>query len=229
MWPKILNQETLNTANYKLIGTHPSALPLGRGRHALHWQRVLGIRCSSVTSFWIDEGIDTGDIIASIPFSIDFTKDIVYDNKILLSKYFLLGFWTGIRLYFQSRKGQKQSDNYYTYWPKRGASNTEIDFRMTAKAIIQHVKSISSPWPMASIKVSDGEAIRIKNARYAPFALFKRKHRWSIFGTILKSKNNNQFLVRCFDGAVWLTIDMEKSDINSIKDWLEQSKKLISS
>lgn len=51
-WPKIILARVLSVSNSCFIGTHPTPLPLGRGRHPLHWMRVLGIKRSQITAFF---------------------------------------------------------------------------------------------------------------------------------------------------------------------------------
>jgi len=82
---------------------------------------------------------------------------------------------------------------------------------MTPKAIVQHIRSIARPWPMATMTDKNGELRRIAAARYAPLALFRRRNRWSPFGAVLKISSNktglNEFLIRCYEGAVWLMVE----------------------
>ena len=36
-WPRIINKSVLNLFRLGAIGSHPSQLPWGKGRHPLHW------------------------------------------------------------------------------------------------------------------------------------------------------------------------------------------------
>jgi len=210
-WPHILDRSAIASAGERIIGSHPSPLPLGRGRHPLHWQRVLGIFRSSSTLFWINAGIDSGRTVLSLPFFLKPSGDITDDLKALEQTQFVLGFLLGIRLWFGVPKGRKQELTKGTILKKRSSPDTHIDFRMTPKAIVQHVRSIVRPWPMATMTDKNGELRRIAAARYAPLALFRRRNRWSPFGAVLKISSNktglNEFLIRCYEGAVWLMVE----------------------
>jgi methionyl-tRNA formyltransferase len=208
-WPKLLGRSALQAAHNHVMGSHPTYLPYGRGRHPLHWLRVLGISCSSVTAFWLDLGIDSGRIVGSIPFRINWQADVATDLRIVEKAYFRLGLIVGLRFLFGLAKGRHQDLTTGTTWRKRVPADTHIDFRMSAAGIVQHVRSIARPWPLATMRDPEGNLLRIVSARPAPLALIHRKNRWSTLGDILidrKQINERQVLMRCYGGAVWLTV-----------------------
>jgi methionyl-tRNA formyltransferase len=45
---------------------HPSPLPRHRGRDAVYWTVKMGDPTGGVSWFWIDDGIDTGDVAATV-------------------------------------------------------------------------------------------------------------------------------------------------------------------
>lgn len=45
------------------IGYHPSLLPLHRGRSSIEWAIRMGDKITGGTVYWLDSGVDTGDII----------------------------------------------------------------------------------------------------------------------------------------------------------------------
>jgi methionyl-tRNA formyltransferase len=208
-WPKLLGQSALQAAHNHVMGSHPTCLPYGRGRHPLHWLRVLGISCSSVTAFWLDLGIDSGRIVGSYRFRINWQADVAADLRSLELAYFRLGLVVGLRFLFGLAKGRHQDLTFGTTWRKRVPADTHIDFRMSAAGIVQHVRSIARPWPLATMKDPEGNLLRIVSARPAPLALIHRKNRWSTLGDILIDRNRineRQVLMRCYGGAVWLTV-----------------------
>ena len=64
---------------------HPSLLPKHRGASAINWAVIDGDTKSGLTIFWVDEGIDTGDILLQKEIAIgpDETTGAVYFNKLL--------------------------------------------------------------------------------------------------------------------------------------------------
>lgn len=75
---KIIKKDLLSIPSMGFINLHPALLPYYRGATPQHWQIVNGERESAVTVHYINEGIDTGDIIVQERFLID-PEDYVSD------------------------------------------------------------------------------------------------------------------------------------------------------
>lgn len=59
---RILSFEFVNT--FKVINSHPSLLPLFPGAHAVRDALAAGVSETGTTIHWVDEGVDTGEVIA---------------------------------------------------------------------------------------------------------------------------------------------------------------------
>ncbi len=46
------------------LGYHPSLLPRHRGRDAVRWAIHMGDKITGGTAYWLDDGVDTGDVAA---------------------------------------------------------------------------------------------------------------------------------------------------------------------
>ena len=81
-WSQIANKELLNTPNKGCIGIHPTLLPIGRGRAAIPWAIIKGLNKTGVTMFKLEEGVDTGDVIAQreIPLSNQSNATWLYEE-----------------------------------------------------------------------------------------------------------------------------------------------------
>ncbi len=66
------------------IGYHPSLLPRHRGSSAINWAVINGETHSGLTIFWVERGIDTGDILLQTEVEIGRaeTTGEVYFNKL---------------------------------------------------------------------------------------------------------------------------------------------------
>jgi len=51
-------------ARFRIVNTHPSLLPSFPGAHAVRDALAAGVSHTGVTVHWVDEGVDTGPIIA---------------------------------------------------------------------------------------------------------------------------------------------------------------------
>lgn len=65
----IIRQEVIKTIGGQILNAHQGPLPEVRGMNAAEWSILLGEN-QEVTIHLIDQGIDTGDIITALPYSI---------------------------------------------------------------------------------------------------------------------------------------------------------------
>lgn len=70
-WSQIARAEILACAHRGTIGLHPAPLPELRGRGVLPWTILLDRRRTAMSLFWMDEGVDSGDLLAQEPFDVD--------------------------------------------------------------------------------------------------------------------------------------------------------------
>jgi len=159
-WSRLLKKELLRLAPLCVIGFHPAALPANRGRHPLIWALVLGLHTTASTFFFMDEGADTGDILSQqevVIYDVDdaaslyekVTKTAIEQIEEFLPK---LVDGTFIR--------SKQDGNLSNIWRKRGYSDGQIDWRMTANSIHNLVRGLTKPYVGAHIVVG-GQEIKV--------------------------------------------------------------------
>jgi methionyl-tRNA formyltransferase len=77
--PKVFNAPRLGSICY-----HPSILPRYRGSSAINWAVISGETETGLTIFWVDQGIDTGDILLqkTVEIGPSETTGEVYFNKL---------------------------------------------------------------------------------------------------------------------------------------------------
>lgn len=73
-WPYLINQQVISSTRLGFINTHPSLLPYNRGRHYNFWAIVEDVPFG-VTIHKVDEGVDTGDIVAQEQIEYDWTDN----------------------------------------------------------------------------------------------------------------------------------------------------------
>lgn len=71
---RIVGEDLLEAYPNKIINIHPSLLPSFPGKDAVEQALAAGVKVSGVTIHYVDEGIDTGPIIAQEPVTV-FPKD----------------------------------------------------------------------------------------------------------------------------------------------------------
>lgn len=71
-WPKIVRAPLLHLASRGFVNTHPSLLPYNRGKHYNFWA-IVEQAPFGVTLHQVDEGIDSGPILAQQAINYDWT------------------------------------------------------------------------------------------------------------------------------------------------------------
>ena len=89
-WPSIIPKEVVDIPRIGIVNMHPSILPYCRGRDPYFWSIVDGTPFG-LTIHFIDESIDTGDIIFQemIPVTLEDTGETLYKKALELAPMFL--------------------------------------------------------------------------------------------------------------------------------------------
>lgn len=128
LFPYIFPKNIINIVNIGIINIHPAFLPFSRGWNTPSWA-IYNNTLFGVTIHWIDEGIDTGDIIIQekIDINEDDTADSLYkkatDLELTLFKIFLDLLVSNSEL---PRKKQKK-DGISTYYKEDLKQIQELD------------------------------------------------------------------------------------------------------
>ena len=110
----------------KLFNFHFSLLPKYRGCHTNFYQVYNGERYSGVTLHRIDQGIDTGDILAKIKFKTNF-KDTAKDNYFKLMKYSVKLLKKEFnKIYINKFKSYKQNLKKGSYFSRKSVDYNSI-------------------------------------------------------------------------------------------------------
>ena len=90
-WSQLLKKEIIEIPRLGVIGSHPTELPKYRGRAPIPWSILKGLKKSALTFFYIQEGIDDGDIVIQKQFDIDDIDDAtsLYEKMTTLGKQML--------------------------------------------------------------------------------------------------------------------------------------------
>lgn len=67
---KIVGEDLLEAYPNKILNVHPSLLPSFPGKDAVGQALEAGVKVSGVTIHYVDEGVDTGPIIAQEPITV---------------------------------------------------------------------------------------------------------------------------------------------------------------
>ena len=150
------------TKGFKCIMLHPSPLPKYRGGSPLQNQIINGETLSAVTLFLMDDGIDTGPILAQKEFSIE------GDIKDIFARIRQIGIELTLQLLEQGLNPIAQKEAEATIYSRRKPWESEITLeeiqKRPAKYLYNKIRMLQPPYPSAFIYTADGKRLVITNA-----------------------------------------------------------------
>lgn len=146
---QLVKKEIIDTAKVGVIGFHPTALPKMRGRAANVWQVLLGIHETKCSMFFIDEGIDSGDILGQQEYVIEDT-DYALDVERKINEASGKLFRKVLKEIMEGTSHPwKQDEKEATYLLKRNPEDGLIDWNDSITDIHRLIRAVSKPYPGA--------------------------------------------------------------------------------
>jgi methionyl-tRNA formyltransferase len=146
---KLIPPEILSLPRYGCINIHASLLPKYRGAAPIQWAIINGERQTGITIMQLDEGMDTGNIIAFE--TIDILEDD--DTQSVSNMLSVMGAELLMRVLDQVEESGKvesvpQDHALATSAPMLEKKHGLIDWNLTNEEIIFRIKGLQ-PWPTA--------------------------------------------------------------------------------
>lgn len=163
---QILSKEILEIPEYGCMNIHASLLPKLRGAAPIQWSVIQGDRVSGVTIQQMDEGIDTGDILAVQEYTLDQkeTGGSLFEHLSVLGGPLLL------KVLDDAGNGRlhpvPQKDEEHTYAKMLTKATGEMDFTRPAAELERLVRGLN-PWPSAYTFLS-GKMLKVWEAEVLP-------------------------------------------------------------
>ena len=159
---QILPKSVLETPPLGCLNLHASLLPRHRGASPIHAAILSGDRETGITVMYMDEGLDTGDILLSepLPISPDETTGQLHDRLAALAAPCLI---KALDLLEQGNAPRIPQDNTLaTYAPKLKKTDGLLDWHQPAEALATRIRAMS-PWPGAYTHLA-GQTLKIHSA-----------------------------------------------------------------
>ena len=130
------------------INIHASLLPRWRGAAPIQRAILAGDKKTGITIMQMDEGLDTGDMlaVAEIDIADDDTGASLHDKLMVLGAQTLMATLPAIAS--QTQRGIKQNDADACYAAKLNKAEAKIDWSLSADEIQRAVRAYNS-WPVA--------------------------------------------------------------------------------
>ena len=200
---KILPSYVLNYPECGCVCVHASLLPKYRGAAPINRVIMDGEERTGVTLMYMDNGIDTGNMIAKAAVSIgNMNSGELRGELSRLGAQLLLEHFD--RLSQGICPSEKQDNSLSCYAAKITADDRPIDFSATGKAIVGKIKGLA-PAPGAVCRVqSSGLALKVLDAQALPLSVLPDGE----FGELVhpSGMKKNSVAVKCADGVVILTL-----------------------
>lgn len=195
---QIFKREIINLPRLKTINCHAGKLPFYRGRNILNWALINDEKEFGITVHYIDEGIDTGDIVLQKTYPI--SDDDNYSTLLEVSYVECANILYDAIVMFKEENvnGTKQQDIHPIgfYCSQRKIGDEILNWNQTSREIFNFVRSICKPGPMARAYLN-GQEMKINKVNYIDNAPIYK----CILGAILK-KDENGFLVKTNDSFI---------------------------
>jgi methionyl-tRNA formyltransferase len=148
-WSQICGPEFLMTPRCGSIGYHPAPLPENRGRAVIPWTVLQGRSDTAGTLFWMDEGLDSGDILLQerFPVAADETARTLYQKQVRALSAMLDEALPLLRNGTAPRTPQDHARA--TYCAKRTAEDGLIDWSASARQVWTLIRAVGDPYPGA--------------------------------------------------------------------------------
>lgn len=161
---QILRKNVLGLPRLGCINVHSSLLPRWRGAAPMQWAILEGDNVTGVTTMKLVEKLDAGDILlqARTPISADDTAGTVHDRLAGIGAGLLVETIRGLA--DGTLEGVSQDEALVTYASKLSKEMEWIDPSEPVARIDRRIRALN-PWPGTSLRLEDGQRLKVKSAR----------------------------------------------------------------
>lgn len=151
---RILPPELLKLSARGSINLHASLLPKYRGAAPIHWAIMRGEKKTGCTVFFLNEQVDTGQIIAqqSTPIGVNETTGDVYNRLKEMGGELLAKVVDNIEQ--GKHQTRRQNHEKATPAPKLFTEDCKVDFDRPASQVHDKIRGLS-PFPTAWARLDD--------------------------------------------------------------------------
>lgn len=216
---QIIPKEVLDMPKYGCINVHASILPKYRGSAPIQWCLFNNDDVTGVTIMYMDEGMDTGDIIKikEIPILDSDNVGTLHDKLSKLGCDLSLEVLPTI---FNKTNDRIKQGNNYTMAPMIKREDERLDFNEEGKKIIGKIKGLN-PWPLANIIINNQE-IKVLEAEFVQKKVDNTG--------IIKEIDKKNLGITCKDGIIYLKkikpSGKKVMEINSFLNGIDKEKYL---
>jgi methionyl-tRNA formyltransferase len=195
---QIFKSEFIDATPLKTINCHAGKLPFYRGRNVLNWVLINDETEFGITVHYVDEGVDTGDIILQKVYPISDEDDYSTLLNTAQVECATLLYETLIRIY-SGKTIRIQQDSIHPvgmYCIQRKVGDEIINWNQSSREIFNFIRAISPPGPSARGFLK-GHEVTIRKAKIISNAPIYKLVPGAIVG-----KFNNSIIVKTSDSVI---------------------------
>lgn len=194
---QILPGSLLDIPPLGCINVHASLLPEYRGASPIQQVLIDGRKKTGISMIYMDEGMDTGDIIMQQQLTIEPEENAgqLHDRLAALGANMIPAV---LNLFGQGKPvGTPQDSKKATYCSKIDKNRGEIQWEQSAESICNLVRGLT-PWPGTFTFLNQGKRLKVLRA----LTMECHPHHHHTPGTVLTADESNGFQVACGQGAI---------------------------
>jgi methionyl-tRNA formyltransferase len=154
---QIFKKEIMTLPPLGTINCHAGKLPFYRGRNILNWALINDEKEFGITVHYIDEGIDTGDIILQRAYPI--TDDDTYETLLQVAYVECASIlYDAIKLFQEDKVQAITQDSIHPvglYCGRRGSGDEIINWQQNSRDLFNFIRSICAPGPRATTSLNE--------------------------------------------------------------------------
>lgn len=195
---QILPKEILDMPKFGCINVHGSLLPKYRGAAPIQWSIINGEEVTGVTTMFMDEGMDTGDMILKreIPIESRDTAGDLHDKMSIVGAELLQE--TLDELIRGNIRRENQNSEEATYAPMLYKEMGLINWSENSDKIINLIRGLT-PWPSAYTFYKD-QMIKVWKAED-----YNKHYEEKSIGEIVEVIKDKGLVVKTGDGSLLIT------------------------
>lgn len=206
---QIVSKDILDIPKYGCINIHASLLPKYRGGAPIHYALINGEEETGVTLMYMNEGMDTGDMLVSERIKIEDNDNI----EILSDKLSVLGSKMIVNYLEDIINGKivgvKQDNDKATFARIIKRSDEHLDFNVSNRDVYNKFRALS-PSPLPNFIMDDTE-IKIAECELSDEEGDASK---------IINEGKDYFIIGCMSGSIKVTkIKPSGKNIMSVKDF----------
>lgn len=214
---KILPKEILEIPKLGCINVHGSLLPEYRGAAPMQWSLINGDKKTGITTMFMDEGMDTGDMLLKeeVEITEEDNFETLHDKMKEVGANLLVKTINSLQMGNLKRIKQPVEG---TIAPMISKEMTKIDFNKSSKEIFNMIRGMS-PFPGAYMEDVDGKIYKVYKVSYTCDKLLQ------VENGVVVERTKNSLKIKCKDGSVSiLEIKPQNSKKMEVKAFLAGSK-----